>query len=48
MTIVKVELVNGPMSLEMLLNKIGIENVIQVLHGQNARSVPVYTVIYKV
>ena len=47
MTIVKVKLINGPLSLELFLNKIGMENVIQVLHGQSIHDGPIYTVIYK-
>ena len=47
MTKIKVEVLAGHMSLEMFLNKIGVENIVQVLHGQSVRNVPVYTVIYK-
>ena len=47
MTIIKVKLVNGPMSLELFLNKIGVENVVQILCTQTVSNTPMYTVIYK-
>ena len=47
MTIVKVEIINGPMSLELFLNKIGIENVVQILPASVSHNMPIYTVIYR-